>query len=309
AYCDRQVHAPFPPRRLPICILTTTSPSARQQPSRRSALRQATHPGARRPSPESFDAGRIACSTGGVFRRVCVQRSACGVFVAERDATIRATGAATVRGPCLAARDQTAGRWPESCSSSSEMTAMAKVTSATVTSVNESIREAIRELTAVREEGRLQRHQFSLQAMQRWNELETELDALEERIGQSGARTLDAVMARTRELTAKVRQFLRRQGASAKDRLATKVRLVMTPNVSTATPADGLNRAAQIMWEGDCGVVPVTESDGSLVGVITDRDVCMAAYTQGQPLAAVPIDAAMARTVFACSPDDTVHQA
>lgn len=189
------------------------------------------------------------------------------------------------------------------------MTAMAKVTSATVTSVNESIREAIRELTAVREEGRLQRHQFSLQAMQRWNELETELDALEERIGQSGARTLDAVMARTRELTAKVRQFLRRQGASAKDRLATKVRLVMTPNVSTATPADGLNRAAQIMWEGDCGVVPVTESDGSLVGVITDRDVCMAAYTQGQPLAAVPIDAAMARTVFACSPDDTVHQA
>lgn len=214
-----------------------------------------------------------------------------------------------MRGPCLAARDQTAGRWPESCSSSSEMTAMAKVTSATVTSVNESIREAIRELTAVREEGRLQRHQFSLQAMQRWNELETELDALEERIGQSGARTLDAVMARTRELTAKVRQFLRRQGASAKDRLATKVRLVMTPNVSTATPADGLNRAAQIMWEGDCGVVPVTESDGSLVGVITDRDVCMAAYTQGQPLAAVPIDAAMARTVFACSPDDTVHQA
>lgn len=189
-----------------------------------------------------------------------------------------------------------------------EMTAMAKVTSARLTSVNESIREAIRELAAVREEGRLQMHHFSLPAMQRWNEFEAELDALEEHIGRSGARTLDAVMARTRELSTAVRQFLRRQGASAKHRLDTKVRFVMTPKVVGATPVDDLNHAARIMWEGDFGMVPVTQPDGSLVGVITDRDVCMAAYTRGQALTGVPIDVAMARTVFTCSPDDTVYQ-
>jgi CBS domain-containing protein len=43
------------------------------------------------------------------------------------------------------------------------------------------------------------------------------------------------------------------------------------------------------MWERDCGVVPVVDASGQLVGMLTDRDVCMAAYTRGQPLAAMSV--------------------
>ena len=33
-----------------------------------------------------------------------------------------------------------------------------------------------------------------------------------------------------------------------------------------------------MMWDSDCGCLPVTAGDGSqrLLGIITDRDICMA---------------------------------
>ena len=72
--------------------------------------------------------------------------------------------------------------------------------------------------------------------------------------------------------------------------------LMTTPAKSCSTD-DDLQRAAQIMWENDCGSVPVVDCDGSVVGMITDRDICMAAYTQGQPLRQIPVHRAMANHV------------
>ena len=75
-----------------------------------------------------------------------------------------------------------------------------------------------------------------------------------------------------------------------------KVDLVMSKDVASCVPSETLNEAARIMWERDCGIVPVVESreSGKVVGVITDRDICIAAYTRGRPLAQIPIDEAMA---------------
>ena len=43
-------------------------------------------------------------------------------------------------------------------------------------------------------------------------------------------------------------------------------------------PADAtLDQAARLMWEFDCGTIPVQDTDGRLVGIVTDRDICMAA--------------------------------
>jgi CBS domain-containing protein len=58
----------------------------------------------------------------------------------------------------------------------------------------------------------------------------------------------------------------------------------MTRGVRTCSPNDSLNDVARLMWENDCGCVPVVDADGKAIGMITDRDICMAAYTQGQPL-------------------------
>jgi CBS domain-containing protein len=90
-----------------------------------------------------------------------------------------------------------------------------------------------------------------------------------------------------------------------------KVEQLMTRDVKVCMATDTLNRAAQLMWEFDCGCVPVISAngDGRVVGVVTDRDIAMAAYTQGKPLFAIAVSTAMGRTVIACHPNDGISQA
>ena len=83
---------------------------------------------------------------------------------------------------------------------------------------------------------------------------------------------------------------------------------LMTRTVHACNPDDPLHVAAQIMWEQDCGCVPVVvdEEGGSrVVGMLTDRDVCMAAYTQGKALAVIKVSSAMSREVCSCRPTDS----
>jgi CBS-domain-containing membrane protein len=63
------------------------------------------------------------------------------------------------------------------------------------------------------------------------------------------------------------------------------------------------------MWENDCGVVPVVDDDGRVVGMITDRDVCMAAYTQGRLLSQIRVANAMAKEVHGVLETDTLESA
>jgi CBS domain-containing protein len=88
-----------------------------------------------------------------------------------------------------------------------------------------------------------------------------------------------------------------------------KVEQLMTRNVERCRADDRLNRAAQIMWEHDCGVVPVVAAgngSGRVVGMLTDRDICMAAYTQGRTLADIPVASVMSDEVCSCRPSDAV---
>jgi CBS domain-containing protein len=75
---------------------------------------------------------------------------------------------------------------------------------------------------------------------------------------------------------------------------------LMTKPAVTCRHSDSLNTAAQLMWEHDCGALPIVDDGGSLVGMITDRDICMAAYTQGSPLDRIPVWNSMAKEVFSC---------
>ena len=88
-----------------------------------------------------------------------------------------------------------------------------------------------------------------------------------------------------------------------------KVKDLMTRDVTTCLRDEDMNRAAQIMWECDCGIVPVVDADRRVVGLLTDRDVCMAAYTMGGPLVSLRIGDAMAKEVFSCSPEDDLETA
>jgi CBS domain-containing protein len=88
-----------------------------------------------------------------------------------------------------------------------------------------------------------------------------------------------------------------------------KVQDVMSKNVRSCTPQDDLAAAARLLWNGDCGVLPIVVGAGRrVVGMLTDRDVCMAAWTQGRPLSEIPVEIAMASDVVTCRPEDDVSE-
>lgn len=88
-----------------------------------------------------------------------------------------------------------------------------------------------------------------------------------------------------------------------------RIQEIMSQPVVTCRSTDTLNTAAQLMWEYDIGSVPVVDEEGSIVGVVTDRDVCMAAYTEGNPLRSIPVSNAMAKQVYTCQATDTLEEA
>ncbi len=87
------------------------------------------------------------------------------------------------------------------------------------------------------------------------------------------------------------------------------VRELMSHPAVTCSTADTLARAASLMWDNDCGLLPVTDDTGKLAGVITDRDICMAACFQGKPLAELSVQGTMHQQVHTCRPEDTLAAA
>lgn len=84
---------------------------------------------------------------------------------------------------------------------------------------------------------------------------------------------------------------------------------IMTQETRSCSLAGSLNDATRLMWEGDLGAVPVVDEAGRAIGMLTDRDVAMAAYLQGQPIGAIPIGSAMSREVHTCKASDTLGAA
>ena len=90
-----------------------------------------------------------------------------------------------------------------------------------------------------------------------------------------------------------------------------RVQDLMTHPVVTCHVNDTLFAAARLMWDHDCGAVAVVNDDGLLTGLITDRDICMAAFTQGRAIDEILINSAMAPhvvTVQAGQPVDHAAQ-
>lgn len=83
---------------------------------------------------------------------------------------------------------------------------------------------------------------------------------------------------------------------------------VMTDdNIHTVRDDQSCEDAVRLMWNHDIGSVPVLSStSGTVIGMVTDRDVCMCAYTKGQRLADLPVRFAMSRTLIAANPDDDI---
>lgn len=85
---------------------------------------------------------------------------------------------------------------------------------------------------------------------------------------------------------------------------------LMTRDVATVTRSASLSDAGRLMFERDCGFLPVVDAPGgTLCGVITDRDICMGGVTQRRPLEMIPVTTSMSADIVTCNATDDVKTA
>lgn len=84
-------------------------------------------------------------------------------------------------------------------------------------------------------------------------------------------------------------------------------REIMTRGVKTVRQDSSLREVAQLMKDEDCGVVPIVDSRGCLVGIITDRDLVIRAFTGGRTPDQLRAGDVMTDDVECVHPDEDIH--
>jgi CBS domain-containing protein len=89
-----------------------------------------------------------------------------------------------------------------------------------------------------------------------------------------------------------------------------RVEDIMARNVVTCTPDANLESIAQLMFDNDCGIVPIIDKNKKPVSIITDRDISIAAATQHRLLSDMSVfDAKKDGEIISCEARDTVSDA
>ena len=88
-----------------------------------------------------------------------------------------------------------------------------------------------------------------------------------------------------------------------------KIKDIMTAEPRTCSPETNLAAAAEVMLKADCGMLPVIDGEGKLVGVVTDRDMYIALATRNRLASQLTVGEVARKQVLTCEPDDDVHAA
>ena len=84
---------------------------------------------------------------------------------------------------------------------------------------------------------------------------------------------------------------------------------VMSGPPETCLPHTDLAAVTRLMWDRDCGAIPVVDAAGHVVGIVTDRDICIATATRRLLPEHIAAAQVMSRDVRTCLPGDTAAQA
>lgn len=88
-----------------------------------------------------------------------------------------------------------------------------------------------------------------------------------------------------------------------------KVKEVMTQSAVCCNPDTNVGAAVELLWVRNCGMLPVVGIDRKLLGVVTDRDICIAMGTRNRLAGDLTVGEIPTREVFTCKPDDEIHEA
>jgi CBS domain-containing protein len=86
-----------------------------------------------------------------------------------------------------------------------------------------------------------------------------------------------------------------------------KVREVMTRVAAFCGPESTLEEASFLMRKHNCGFLPVVGDGGNVIGVLTDRDMCIALGTRNSKPSSVRVWDVMSHKLFTCMEGDDVH--
>ncbi|MBW7469895.1 CBS domain-containing protein [Marinobacter sp. M216] len=86
------------------------------------------------------------------------------------------------------------------------------------------------------------------------------------------------------------------------------IKNIMHKNILCCDMESSLEQVATEMWNDDLGIVPVIDREKKLVGVITDRDIAIAAALKHKPLWDIAASELVeGKTCHFCHPEDDIH--
>jgi CBS domain-containing protein len=86
-----------------------------------------------------------------------------------------------------------------------------------------------------------------------------------------------------------------------------KVKDVMMRTAARCRPDTNLGAAVELMWTRNCGILPVVDAQDKLIGVITDRDICIALGTRSRLPGDIAVKDVASSHVYWCKSEDDVR--
>ncbi len=88
-----------------------------------------------------------------------------------------------------------------------------------------------------------------------------------------------------------------------------RVQDVMMRTPAFCSPETNLGAAVEILWNRNCGMLPIVDSQQKVVGVVTDRDLCVALGTRNRLPGDIRVSEVASGDIYSCRPEDDIHAA
>ncbi len=86
-----------------------------------------------------------------------------------------------------------------------------------------------------------------------------------------------------------------------------RVKDLMKTDVGFCAADDNLMKVASVMRQRDCGVVPIVDAEGKIIGVLTDRDLCLAIVARNRKASDVKAVDLINGAAIVCAGDDKIE--
>ena len=88
-----------------------------------------------------------------------------------------------------------------------------------------------------------------------------------------------------------------------------KVRDVMMRTPACCRPETNLGSAIEMLWTRNCGMLPIVDARQKVIGVVTDRDLCVALGTRSRPAGQITVGEVATGEAYTCRAEDDIHVA